>query len=121
VNRIDSRLLAAGLSVSVPLLAQVMADHWPYGRQPGQVCPGCGHVYTPAAPECPTAATARPLLWSRRYEVEPSPLASFPRAGLDLAHPPSCGEAPRRSARAAGRRRNTAPQPDALFELTEAP
>jgi hypothetical protein len=70
---LDPRLLGAGLTVTPEVLTAVFFDHWPFGLAGREVtapaeCPGCGHVYTKAAPECPTAVVARPLLHKRRHE-----------------------------------------------------
>ncbi|GAA1879635.1 hypothetical protein [Asanoa iriomotensis] len=63
----DARLVQAGQLVTVATLAEVFADHHP-GRPARSVCPGCGFRYTDNITECPTLATARPLLYRRRAE-----------------------------------------------------
>lgn len=86
------KLLTVG-TPSVAELADVFAAHWPDNgtppRKPGEPgtnwtrCPGCGHVYSLAAPLCPSLATAWPLLARRRHE-HPAAVADL-RA--DLARP----------------------------------
>ena len=66
---LDRRLLTAGLTVTVAELVAVFVDHWPVHPPISPACPACGHEYTENAPECPTAATVRPLLARRRNEV----------------------------------------------------
>jgi hypothetical protein len=66
-HTLDTRLLEAGLSVSVATLVQVFADHHP-GNPAASVCPGCGYRYPDGAADCPSNATARPLLLRRRNE-----------------------------------------------------
>ena len=66
-HTLDTRLLEAGLSVSVATLVQVFADHHP-GNPAASVCPGCGYRYPDGAADCPTSATVRPLLLRRRNE-----------------------------------------------------
>ena len=64
---LDSRLLQAGLGVSVATLVQVFADHHP-GNPAASCCPGCGYRYPDKVLDCPTNATVRPLLYKRRGE-----------------------------------------------------
>jgi hypothetical protein len=66
-GRIDERLLAAGLTVAVPVLVTIYVDHFRTSSLVG-ACPGCGFEYTPTKPECPTLAVVRPLLYRRRHE-----------------------------------------------------
>jgi hypothetical protein len=66
-NALDTRLIQAGLSVSVATLSQVFADHHP-GDPAASCCPGCGHRYREGQLDCPTNATVRPLLRRRRHE-----------------------------------------------------
>lgn len=70
--RLDERLRSRGMAVTLPELVAILADHWA-PAQPGSesCCPGCGHEYTPEAPECPTAAVVRPLVAQRRWEGKP--------------------------------------------------
>lgn len=103
---LDRRLLSAGLAVTAAQLADVLWDHWPYDgpREAWDRCPGCGHVYTEAAPECPTAAVARPLLARRRYE-DPSAMTRFTKIDLSRPVAASC------PVRASERPRTAAPAP----------
>jgi hypothetical protein len=64
---IDRRVLRAGLSVTVPILVDVFADHYP-GSPPAAACPYCGYRYPDKVRDCPTNATVRPLLVRRRHE-----------------------------------------------------
>ena len=64
---LDRRLVEAGLSVTVPTLVAVFADHHP-GSPAASVCPGCGYRYPDGRTDCPTLATVRPLLYRRRSE-----------------------------------------------------
>jgi hypothetical protein len=64
---LDQRLVKAGLSVTVPMLVAVFADHHP-GIPAASSCPGCGYVYGDAETDCPTLATVRPLLRKRHLE-----------------------------------------------------
>jgi hypothetical protein len=64
---LDTRLLEAGIGVSVATLVQVFADHHP-GSPAASVCPGCGYRYPDGVIDCPTNATVRPLLHRRRGE-----------------------------------------------------
>jgi hypothetical protein len=64
---LDRRLVEAGLSLSVPTLVAVFADHHP-GIPAASSCPGCGFVYPDGIGDCPTNATVRPLLYRRRAE-----------------------------------------------------
>jgi hypothetical protein len=57
-NRLDRRLLDAGLAIT---------DHHP-GTPASSVCPGCGYRYPDGVTDCPTNATVRPLLYQRRAE-----------------------------------------------------
>jgi hypothetical protein len=68
---IDPRLTTAGLTITVPQLVIVWADHCPANTPVPARCPGCGHLYTAANPLCPSAAVVRPLLRRRRYQVNP--------------------------------------------------
>lgn len=91
-DALDHRLLSAGLAVTVAQLTDVLWDHWPYDgpRETWDRCPGCGHIYTEAAPECPTAAVARPLLARRRHEDIRSVEARFTSADLSRPVAASC-------------------------------
>ncbi|BBH71145.1 hypothetical protein ACTI_78300 [Actinoplanes sp. OR16] len=60
-HALDSRLLEAGLGVTVATLVQVFADHYP-GSPAASRCPGCGFRYPDNTSDCPTNATVRPLL-----------------------------------------------------------
>src|SRR5690242_12842483 len=73
---LDPRLTAPGLAVTVAQLAAVFAAHWPTNGTPPRAgvagvnwirCPGCGHVYSEAAPLCPTLAVVWSLLNRRRH------------------------------------------------------
>jgi hypothetical protein len=64
--RLDPRLSAAGMAVTVDLLVQVFRDHYP-GPRP-RLCPGCGWRYADRETDCPTNATVRRLLVKRRFE-----------------------------------------------------
>jgi DNA-binding Lrp family transcriptional regulator len=64
---LDSRLLEAGMGISVAALVEVFADHHP-GSPAATVCPGCGYRYPDGVTDCPTLATVRPLLVRRRGE-----------------------------------------------------
>jgi hypothetical protein len=66
---LDGRLLESGMGVSVATLVQVFADHHP-GDPAASACPGCGYRYPDGVADCPTNATARPLLRRRRFEDE---------------------------------------------------
>jgi hypothetical protein len=64
---LDTRLVTAGMGVSVATLVQVFADHHP-GDPAASACPGCGYRYTEGSTDCPSNATVRPLLRRRRHE-----------------------------------------------------
>ena len=64
---LDARLVEAGQLVTVPVLVEVFADHYP-GRPARSGCPACGFRYTGEVTECPSLSTARPLLYRRRHE-----------------------------------------------------
>ncbi len=66
-GRLDRRLIAAGLSITVTTLVEVFRDHHP-GTPAASVCPGCGFRYPDGMTDCPTNATVRPLLARRRSE-----------------------------------------------------
>lgn len=70
-HALDTRLIEAGMGVTVAALVQVFADHHP-GDPAASACPGCGYRYpdngTVRRNDCPTMATVRPLLRSRRQE-----------------------------------------------------
>lgn len=82
---LDRRLTAAGLTITVSELVAILWDHWPYDAPAASWtrCPGCGHEYADAAPDCPTAAVARPLLHRRRHEATLTVAHRF--AGVDLS------------------------------------
>ena len=83
---LDSRLLEAGLSVSVATLVQVFADHHPGSPMPSR-CPGCGFRYPDNVFECPTNATVRPLLYRRRGEDAAAVALLTPDQAADLHKP----------------------------------
>jgi hypothetical protein len=64
---LDSRLLDAGMGLSVATLVAVFAEHHP-GTPTPSLCPGCGYRYPNGVTDCPTNATVRPLLYRRRGE-----------------------------------------------------
>ena len=64
---LDRRLVEAGMGVTVVALVEVFTDHFP-GVPAASVCPGCGFRYTDKQTDCPSLATARPLLYRRRNE-----------------------------------------------------
>jgi hypothetical protein len=66
-HALDTRLLEAGIGVTVATLVQVFADHHP-GSPTASRCPGCGFRYPDNVSDCPTNATVRPLLRQRRGE-----------------------------------------------------
>jgi hypothetical protein len=72
--RLDRRLLLGGLLLTVAKLVRLWADHTPPTRPVPGHCRTCGHIYSQAAPLCPTAAVVRPLLRSRRHETGPQAL-----------------------------------------------
>lgn len=82
---LDRRLVDAGLSVTVPELVAVFADHHP-GQPPATTCPGCGYRYPDPAADCPSAALARPLLHRRRAEHPRALGALSPIQFADLHH-----------------------------------
>lgn len=67
--RLDTRLLTAGLSVTVADLVRLWAEHMPATLPVPALCPTCGHRWNESQPLCPTAAVVRPLLRRRRHEV----------------------------------------------------
>ncbi|GLW31886.1 hypothetical protein [Actinoplanes regularis] len=85
-HALDSRLLEAGLGVSVATLAQVFADHFPGSPMPSR-CPGCGYPYPDGVLECPTNATVRPLLARRRGEDQVAVARLSPVQFADLLKP----------------------------------
>jgi len=85
MSRLDRRLLAAGLNLTVAQLVAIWADHTPARLPVPLTCPTCGHAYSQTAPLCPSAAVVRPLLRRRRYETGPdvlTPLTSTQLADL---------------------------------------
>jgi len=66
-DRLDRRLIEAGLAVSVATLVAVFTDHHP-GTPASSTCPGCGYRFPDGVSDCPTNATVRPLLYRRRAE-----------------------------------------------------
>jgi hypothetical protein len=72
--RLDQRLMSAGLLLTVANLVRLWADHTPPSRPVPGHCRTCGHIYSQAAPLCPTAAVVRPLLRRRRHETGPAAL-----------------------------------------------
>ncbi|SDT38135.1 hypothetical protein [Actinoplanes derwentensis] len=87
-NALDSRLLHAGLGVSVATLVQVFADHHP-GSPAASCCPGCGFRYPDNVLDCPTNATVRPLLLRRRGEDKTAVARLSPDQRADLHNPKS--------------------------------
>ncbi|WP_338025539.1 hypothetical protein, partial [Actinoplanes awajinensis] len=87
-HALDSRLLHAGLSVSVATLTQVFADHHPGSPMPSR-CPGCGYPYPDNVFDCPTNATVRPLLLRRRGEDQDAVARLTPDQFADLHNPKS--------------------------------
>lgn len=71
---IDRRVLTAGLTITIPTLLALWADHYPAYLPYPETCPGCGHSYVTDGPLCPTAAIVRPLLRRRRHQVPPDVL-----------------------------------------------
>ncbi|GIH03388.1 hypothetical protein Rhe02_14550 [Rhizocola hellebori] len=69
-HTLDLRLIKAGLSVTVPVLAAVFADHHP-GIPPAASCPGCGFRFSAKESACPSMAVVRPLL-RKRYKEDPA-------------------------------------------------
>src|SRR5690606_8054902 len=66
--RLDQRVLAPGLRVTVADLVAVFIDHY----RPDEAmtaCTACGHAYTPTAPARPSMAVVGPLLTRRRHEA----------------------------------------------------
>ncbi|MGH9380819.1 MAG: hypothetical protein ACRD2Z_09430 [Thermoanaerobaculia bacterium] len=120
---LDRRLVTAGLSVTVVELAEILRDHWPYRQPISQSwtrCPGCGHEYTAEAPECPTSATVRPLLYRRRNEtpdkvLTPDELKALEKPPVDPAAQPRR----RRASRKAGP--PEVPGSVGLFDLADLP
>jgi hypothetical protein len=84
---LDSRLREAGMAVTVATLVQVFADHHP-GDPAASRCPGCGYHYpdngVARRNDCPTNATVRPLLRSRRNEDEAAVARLTPVQFADL-------------------------------------
>jgi ribosomal protein S20 len=66
-DALDTRLLQAGMGVTVATLVQVFADHHP-GSPAASVCPSCGYRYPDGVTDCPSTAVVRPLLLRRRNE-----------------------------------------------------
>jgi hypothetical protein len=66
---IDKRILDTGLTVTLPTLVAVFADHC-RGIPATSVCPGCGHRFDPddTLGDCPTNQVVRPLLRQRKTE-----------------------------------------------------
>jgi hypothetical protein len=64
---LDARLTRSGMSVTVLDLAAVFTEHDP-GIPVSSLCPGCGFRYPQGVTDCPSRATARPLLFRRRAE-----------------------------------------------------
>jgi hypothetical protein len=85
-HRLDSRLLQAGLGVTVATLVQVFADHYPGSPTPSR-CPGCGYPYPDGVLECPTNATVRPLLARRCGEDRDAVARLTPDQHADLLKP----------------------------------
>ena len=65
--RLDRRLLAGGMNLTVKDLVTIWADHTPKSLPVPPACPTCGHRYSRTAPLCPSAAVTRPLLRRRRH------------------------------------------------------
>ncbi|GAA1626721.1 hypothetical protein [Actinoplanes couchii] len=87
-NALDSRLLEAGLGVTVATLVEVFADH-DIGSPAASCCPGCGFRYPDNVFECPTNATVRPLLYRRRGEDETAVARLTPDQRAYLHNPTS--------------------------------
>lgn len=67
-TRLDQRIVAPGLRVTVADLVAVFVDHY----RPDEAmtaCTSCRHRYTAAEPLCPSMAVVLPLLTRRRHEV----------------------------------------------------
>jgi hypothetical protein len=71
MTTLDPRLRDVGLAITGQQLLDLWAQHRPADLPVPDTCATCGHTYTAAAPYCPTAATIRPLLQHRRYEIGP--------------------------------------------------
>jgi hypothetical protein len=67
--KLDTRLLTAGLTLTVADLVRLWAAHMPAIRPVPAFCATCGHRWNEAQPLCQTAAVVRPLLRRRRYEA----------------------------------------------------
>lgn len=109
-STLDRRLIEAGLSVTVPTLVAVFADHHP-GIPAATSCPGCGFVYPDGVTDCPTNATVRPLLYRRRAEDKHAFDRLTPDQYADLHKTkPRNGRVAVQSARSAALPSHTAPQ-----------
>ncbi|MFI5910916.1 hypothetical protein [Dactylosporangium sp. NPDC051541] len=70
---LDRRLIEPGLALTVAALVDVWIDHFP-GTPATELCPGCGYRYQVGEFDCPSIATARPLL-RRRHGQNPDEFA----------------------------------------------
>jgi hypothetical protein len=88
-GRLDQRLLAAGVAITLDTLVQVFADHC-RGIPAASVCPGCDYRFDPddTGGDCPTNQVVRPLLLRRKAE-RPTALKALTSSQLDqlLAKP----------------------------------
>lgn len=114
---LDSRLIEAGMGVTVATLVQVFADHHP-GSPAASVCPGCGYRYPDGQSACPTLATVRPILRRRRNEDKDAVARLAPIQFADLH-----GTTNTRTTRATAVRQAAYPallpdRPASLFPLT---
>ena len=100
-DRLDARLLAEGVAVSVATLVAVFADHHP-GKPTPSTCPGCGYRYPDGEGHCPTLATVRPVLYGRRHE-DPRSLSRLTQDQYTDLHDRNVLRALRVAARRAGR------------------
>ncbi len=109
MTALDRRILRPGLTLSLPTLVAVYADHH-RGIPPAPVCPGCGHRFPngDTTSECPTLAVVRPLLQRRRNE---DPTAVSPLTPVQLSDLKREVRTPRRRAA------QPAPEPE-LFDST---
>lgn len=112
---LDRRLVEAGLGVTVATLVEVFADHHP-GVPMSSTCPGCGYRYPDGVSDCPTNATARPLLKARRHE-DPKALERLTPDQFDDLRSEKTARTNRAAAKRASQpvRRDDAP---CLFDLT---
>ncbi len=98
---LDRRITQAGLTVTVTVLVDVFADHFPGSPVPS-TCPACAHRYTDTSVECPTLATVRPLLFARRNEDHQA-LTRLTDAQIAYLHDPKAARQGRRAVKQAAR------------------